>query len=125
MSHNQHLGKNSIVSLERLRRAILRSGSRKILVEKIDSTIELVHSIIQQSAKLHPKVRPDLYSKIRYLRYLRYFRATTRHLMKEQLHDYCRDVAVVLCALQFEIWQGRNPELYRLVDSVEEMEAGS
>ncbi len=107
---------NTIVALERFRRALLKCPTKTELIQQIDLCIEEVYGVMQKRRILDLPSQPDLLSKIHYLKE---YRAIAYELMQEQLTEYSRDVALVITTIQFELWEGRNPELFKLVDSVD------
>lgn len=53
------------------------------------------------------------------LRYLRELRASALELAEEQIHDFCRDLTLILSSMQFQLWSGESKELISLIESSE------
>ena len=115
MSNPNQFPHKTILQLERLKREVPKSNSKEDLLRKIDMAIEMLYGEAGDQQLF--VTRQEGHLKIRHLKELR---AALLEVDDEQLKDYFRNINMTLGSVQFDLWQGRNEELFQLLDSLED-----
>jgi hypothetical protein len=103
-----------ILRLEQVKLKLADCHSLKELLSQIDSTMETLINFQGAGEAGLAASKGDIVTRLRYLRELR---ASALDLAEEQVHDFSRDLSLIISSMQFQLWSGESKELISLIES--------